>query len=476
MSITKGSARAGHDAIDEQISMKVLFATPVRAILGIAAMVFCTAIAVAMARAPAPGDVRVGFEQIEGELVRVHYALARRTRALNFGDRPHGYRAENWRFETTGMQIVMIDDEEWAVRRDGKKFDSFSVIVTPAADRLPKEYQPVSAYGDGGAMIFTGHFWPMREAGGRRNTSFSFTPAPGGSVVAFGERAAALADWRSPMAHPAFVYMGTVDPVETPEVMALVDPAAPGWVIEEFYSLTPQVFSHFAKIFGFTLETKPNLFLAAPVNGDKSRLSYAGDALPGQFQITLDGGGWAAKTRQTETIFRRSTIHEAVHLWQSVVRPSVEDVAAWVHEGAADAIANETMTALGLWDEAQGAQNFRAAKNSCAEALDEGSLASAGERNAWRAYYACGHIIAAAVARADGASVSDFWAAFIERAGAANGYSEALYFDFVEERTGNPVFVTALRHFVRTPLADPGREINRLLAAATPPLAPEAGR
>ena len=419
----------------------------------------------------AVADIQVSFEQRGDGALRIIYDLKKRRRDLIFGELEAGHRERRWKIETPGFKLLRLKDGDRIHRTDGEKFDQVVVVALPDLIRIPKNYQPIARYGEGGVMVYTGHFWPMNGRGGRVNTTFSFAPVEGAKVVAFGERADSLDDWRSPMAHPAFVYMGPLAPAETAEVMAVVDPAAPDWIAAEFHELTPRIFAHLSGIFDFSLETKPNLFLAAPLGNDDGRLSYSGDALPAQFQITLEGGAWREQSDKALGIFRRSTIHEAVHLWQAAARPSTEVVAEWIHEGAADAIAAETLVALGLWSAEEYQAAFDGARAECARELKDGPLATAGERRRYRALYACGQVIAVAVSWAEEDTASGFWKAFIAGAKDRDGYTDDDFYDLVAERTGDKEFVAALRYFVRTPLADPDREVGRLLAATGSPLA-----
>ncbi len=417
-------------------------------------------------------DIRISIEQRDDASLQIIYDLKKGRRELIFGELEAGHRERRWQIETPGFKLLRLAEEDRIYRIDGRKFDRVVIMAKPDLVRIPKNYQPIARYGDGGVMVYTGHFWPMTGKGGRVNATFSFAPAPGAKVVAFGERANALTDWRSPMAHPAFVYLGPLQPVETPDVMAVVDPAAPDWISAEFDALTPRAFSHLAEIFGFTLKTKPNLFLAAPLGRDEGRLSYAGDALPAQFQITLEGGAWREPSAKALTIFRRATIHEAIHLWQAAARPSTAEAPGWIHEGAADAISAEAMVTLGLWDGAAFEADFDKAKAACAASLDEGSLAGAGDRRAFKALYSCGHVIAVAVSWAEAANASDFWRAFIdETRTSGDGYTRKDFYDLVETRTGNREFTQSLKSFVSTPPANPAREIDRLLVATGSPLA-----
>lgn len=453
--------------------MPLLF-SPFNRTIALFAALIAAAAAAAYDRPGGPADIHVSFSQAGDEEFRVDYTLKRKTKALAFGPLVDGYREERWRLQSADFEIVRNGGGDVLRRIDGKPFRTVSVTAGPGHVRIPKNYQPIAQYGPGGALIYNGHFWPVTETGARTNSDFTFHPALGSQVVAFGERKDALARWRSPMAHPAFVYLGPLSPVETPDVMAIIDPAAPGWIREEFDALTPTVFAHLTKIFGFSLQAKPNLFLSAPLGGEEGRLSYAGDALPGQFQITLRGGAWASRSDKGLDIFRRSTIHEAVHLWQFAARPSDRDIPAWIHEGAADAIAAEAMRALGLWTPAQFDAALQDAKVECAGEMRKGALRSAERRGAYLAVYACGHVIAAAASVADGRSVADFWRDYIAEARRKGGYSEALFLDLVAERTGDEAFRRRVASFVRTESLDPERMIEGLFGGA--PLASAAAR
>ncbi|MEM9014485.1 MAG: hypothetical protein AAGB02_05190 [Pseudomonadota bacterium] len=418
------------------------------------------------ARDSAPGDVSIAVTQEESDAIRVVYELAKPRREIIFGELASGHRERRWRPVNDGFKILRLDTEDRLVRKDGKKFRSVEVIAQPDLIRLPKEYQPLARYGEDGLLFYTGHFWPMTGRGGRVNATFDFAPAEGNAVIAFGERTQTLIQWRSPMAHPAFVYLGPLDAIETDHVMALIDPKAPDWIQSEFAALTPAVFAELTRLFGFSLPSKPNLFLAAPLGRDAGRLSYAGDALPGQFQITLEGAAWREPTAKARRIFRRSTAHEAVHLWQAVARPSVESFAAWVHEGAADAIAAEILIGLSIWDETDARVDLDRAKTECKKGLKNGSLASAEERGDYRAIYTCGHLIAETVAQTEEQPVSAFWREFIDLAQNRNGYTEALFYELVERRTGDDRLPRAIQRFVGTDHPDPAAAIDRLLAAS----------
>jgi len=180
----------------------------------------------------------------------------------------------------------------------------------------------------------------------------------------------------------------------------------------------------------------------------------------------LHGGAWRQANKKALDVFRHSTIHEAVHLWQAAARPSDNETPEWIHEGGADAITAEVLVALGEWDGAAFEANAAAARAECARELGGGSLNGASARQDFRALYTCGQVIADAVAIAGGGTSASFWQSLIERARDADGYTEAMFYELIEERTGDAEFARAVRHFAQTPLAEPAREIEGLMAAA----------
>lgn len=446
------------------------------------AVIAALAVALANRSDPAP-DLRISVTQVGEAELKLIYEWKRPQREIVFDEVAGDYRAKFWSVDTPGFNLLHFADGDRIMREDEKKFTHVEVTARPSDARLPKEYQPVIRYGAGGALVYTGHFWPLTRAkengGGRVNAVFDFTPAPGGQVVAFGANEQALAAWRSPMAHPAFVYLGPLNPVETDHVMALIGPDAPAWIVNAFNEIVPESFAALADMFGFSPETKPNLFLAAALGDDEGRLSYTGDALPAQFQILLEGGAWREESEKGLGIFNFSTVHEAVHLWQAAARPSAgpgnANAPEWIHEGAADAIAAEVMVALGRWDGAMLAEREASARMECAAELKDGSLNGAGARGRYRALYACGHVIAAAVGRAERKPAADFWRDFIARSEAAGGYNADLFYDLIADRTGDRDFADRIEDFARTPLADPESAIDGLFAAAGS-LARERGR
>lgn len=418
---------------------------------------------------------------------RISYRLSASADALVF-KRPVGdFRKRDWTIETPGARLVTEGGSEKIVADKGS-IKSLVVTVREHTIEVEKDYQPFYAFSDGGVLLYTGHFDPDVTRNGKLAPvvkHFEFIARPGESAFVFDQRGARIAYDASDNPHPVFVYFGSRPAIETSDVMAIIDPEIPDWIDDALQSFIPRLFAYYRKAFGTDLARKPDFFLASALDKPKNGFSFDGDTLPGQFQVTLSGDAWRTPSDTGRDILLRQTAHEVAHLWQNLAQPVDGNQPEWIHEGGADAIAAEAMVALGLWTPEYAAQNFAEAKEECASHLRGVALDGASGRGDYKALYACGRVIAVAVARAEGegASVAGFWGEFIARARAEGGYSEALYFALAEDRTGRPDFARTLARFAQTPFIEPEMEIADFLALADGgpaekpfPLEPDAAR
>ncbi|MFQ5562572.1 MAG: hypothetical protein ACE5FO_03285 [Parvularculaceae bacterium] len=438
--------------------------------------------------APAPETTKVDIAvRHAGEGVwRLSYRLSTPAEALRFG-RPVGdFRAQDWTIETPGAHLA-TDQESETVVSDTGRFSALEITVREKAIAVEKDYAPFYPFSDGGALFYVGHFIPdviRGAAAAPALARFEFFASRGESVLVFDRRGARVAYEMDADMSPFFAYFGTSPVIQTETVAAIVDPEIPDWIDDALQGFIPRLFTYYRDAFGTKLPRKPNIFLASAFAERRDGYSFHGDALPGQFQVTLAGEGWRKPSKTGLDLLAFHVAHEAAHLWQNLAQPIDGNQPEWIHEGGADAVAAEALVALGLWTDARATEDFDKAATTCAQSLEAGALSGAGRRGDYRALYACGRVIAVAVARAEGEGtrVAGFWAAFIERARGAGGYSDALFFDLAEERSGRPEFARALRRFAQTPFAEPEREVSGFLVfAAGPdgepfPLEPDAAR
>lgn len=406
------------------------------------------------------GDVRITIEQAESGPWRVAYEFAQPQPEVDFGVDLGGYRAANWRIEGREASLIHRDHHDFiAPIGDRRRFKTVEILVEPATIDTYKNYDPFTPMGDGGVLFYTGHFMPFTKSGDRMQARLTIVAAAGAQVSAFGESGARIENWESPYQHPAFIYVGTTTPLESDALLTITDQTAPAWISDEVSTFAPAIGAALQSLLQRALPTKPNIFVAMGDLSEAGRLNYSGDALPGQYQMTLTGGAWRESSAQALAVLRQATAHEAAHLWQAATRPKSASVPDWIHEGGADALAAEAMLKAGYWtaEEAQSAENE--ARSRCSASLERLSLQRAENDERWDAVYACGHILN--VAAAGEAGVSAFWREFVRRT-AAEGYDEAAFLALAGELAGEET-ADEIRKLVRFNEARPDLAISRML-------------
>ncbi len=406
------------------------------------------------------GDVLITIEQVADRPWRVDYEFAKRLAELDLGEDLAGFRAENWKVENQSALLVRRDGHDFLTPPAGKKsFDGVSLLVSPRSVDLRKDYEPFIAMGDGGVLFYTGHFIPLNKAGERMNARLTVIAADGRKASSFDVAGERLENWQSPYRHPAFVYVGKSAPIISEAMVTIADGAAPRWIKDEVAAFAPAIAAALRDMLQRSLLTKPNIFVAIGDLSEEGRLSYSGDALPGQYQMTLAGGAWKASSPEALSVLRRTTAHEAAHLWQAAARPKSDAVSDWIHEGGADALAAAAMRAGGYWTSAEVEADFARARSDCAGALKQASLQKVEAEERWDAVYACGRVLNVAAAGPEG--VASFWREFIQRA-AKDGYDEAAFLALAEERAG-PETAAAMRDLIRINDSRPELTIERML-------------
>jgi len=411
-------------------------------------------------RPPVDGDVLITIEQAREGPWRVRYDFAKPQSEVDLGEAFSDYRANNWKVESAGVALAERRGHDVLTPDGGRKtFASAVLQVMPRPISLHKEYEPFVPMGDGGVIFYSGHFIPLRADGERMDARFDLIAADGANVSAFAETAPKILNWKSPYRHPAFIYVGPSAPLASDAMLSIVDATAPIWIKDEVATFAPSIAEALQGLLQRTLPARPNIFVAMGDLSEEGRLSYSGDALPGQYQMTLAGGAWVKSSPEALAILRRTTAHEAAHLWQAAARPKSDAVPDWIHEGGADALAAEAMLAAGYWSEADVEADFARARSDCAGALRQMSLQKAAAKADWGAVYACGRILNVAAAGAGG--VASFWREFVRRT-AVDGYDEAAFLALAEERAG-PDAAKAMRDLIRINDARPDLTIERML-------------
>jgi hypothetical protein len=410
-----------------------------------------------------PGDARVTLDA--GKAWRATFETRAMTAAIDLGPSLEDYRLRNWTPQH-GFEIAQANGRDLLRRTNGEQFDRAVVDVVPAPANLPKDYEPFILMGDGGAIVYTGAFIPYADEK-RMETTLTVRAGEGAKVAAFGEAAPEFVDWVSPFRTPAFLYVGPNAGAATPgPVRIITDATAPDFIRSEVAEMAPRLGAAFETLFARALPVTPDIFVAIGDLSEPGRLSYSGDALPGQYQMTLEGGFFAEDTAQTRGVIRRQTAHEAAHLWQAATQPRSDAVPQWIHEGAAEALAAEAMLAAGYWTAADASEDLESARGACIASLAGRSLQSAEAAANWTAVYQCGRILNVAAAGEEG--VAALWRDFIGQT-ATTGYDQQAFMALAREREG-PETEKAMLDLLRINDANSEGAVDRVLGRA--PAAP----
>jgi hypothetical protein len=388
----------------------------------------------------------------DGEFWRATWHLDEPVRELVFERRAASFRRGVFEVLTPGFTLDTDGDRE-VLRTGGEGARSISVRFPEHTAWLEKEYEFFQKFSDGSVSIYTGHLL-ARPAGSEGDDalirSFRIAGPPGAPVVVEGRVHASPVDWVDEAGQGTYVYFGAIAPVETPEMILVVDPVLPDWLEDETKLALPRLFAMYAERFGVVLPVRPTV-LFNYVEGESSGHSSGGGVLPNLIQLTVEGKAWNERSDEAMLRLFHFLAHEAVHLWngQVVNYPDSED--SWMHEGSADALAERTLLELGLIDEARFLEYQTAALNECRKMLESFPLREAGARNRFGLYYSCGNAIALATEKmSNGNDLFEFWRQLIGRALASRTYDADDYFALLESLGAGREGVDAMRAFVET--------------------------
>jgi hypothetical protein len=262
----------------------------------------------------------------------------------------------------------------------------------PAANgEAPKDYARFSPFSDGGLLIYSGRFHacPDRGCEGDPVWRMRLTPPAGAYTILDGARRANPIRWDD-MGDGRNVYVGAARPVETPHLLAVLDPALPVQVREPLANLFPRLMDYFAARLG-VLPARPMLFVSLDPDGRPGATHIQGGTLPNQVFMHFQTPDWRGEDwLKQQPYLAWFFAHEAAHLFQSA---SSENAHAWIHEGGADAMAAIALGELRLGFDAYVQRRRSEAHTICAEGLRYGPLFEAAAAGRFDDLYQCGLLL-----------------------------------------------------------------------------------
>lgn len=423
--------------------------------LALLALVLPLAACATGSRPDASHDPLITVERDErARFWRATYTLAEPRSELRFERTP--FRAGVFEVVTPGWTLAR-EGETDVLRTAGAPARTVVVRFPEDSRELEKEYDFFQTFTDGSVAIYTGHLAvrsgpdaadPDCERCALRR--FRFVPPPGAHVLAGGAVVRGPATWIDDEGEGAYVYIGSIEPLETPELIAVVDPGLPPWLWEETRSTLPRLFAEYTTRFGAAPEERP-LILFNYIDRGASGHSSGGGVLPGQIQLTADGAAWQERSDGALLQLLHFLAHEAAHLWNGRLIRYEGTADSWMHEGSADALAQRTLRTLGHLDEAAFRQRQSHALNECRRLAGGFPLREAAERKRFALYYTCGNALALFTERAiPQGDLFDFWKRMIAGRRAA-GEATFDFDDYVATMLASGAsreHVEALRQFV----------------------------
>ncbi len=330
------------------------------------------------------------------------------------------YRTQSWT-PAAGSPVVERVDGLDAMIFDAPT-QTASYIISPHTEDVMGDYTPWLAFSDGSLALYTGQFELLD---GKTRDAIS---ALQGNLGAWeGEQGVlgvrVLSEepmlFRSePRPSPVetrsagegdYVVVGDTPLQEGASYIGVIDSALPPQISDSLDADLGEIFAHYESVFGYALPSRVSLLFAFG-GFDHPGYSFSGSVI-GDDLIVMSASGEVL--RDYPPGIRRHILwffaHEGAHLFQGVdgVMPGL-GADSWIHEGSANAMAVETIMAMGAGNEGYRRSELNTALGGCAPALANGPLNTL----AGQMHYDCGQLFfVMADADLPEANVYDIWRA-----------------------------------------------------------------
>lgn len=386
------------------------------------------------------------------------------------------WRIETVRVETPGVRLARLGHYDALVGTEGRPVPrNVRLSFRPYPDDIESGYDPALVFSDGSVALYT--------------TAFKLVPARSTAEVA----AAPIDDSKLPqvgrvtnvrfhdggrplMARgeqsdevvvddlDAYVLFGTLKPTIGPAMTTVLDPGLPRWLSDYLEGQLPKVLATYQQKFGPAPVGKPLLMVSWAGTDKEDGVSLSGSVLTGTVVMTIGGKQTLSPNERLRQYVSWFVSHEAAHFWlgQAVEYGNSEE--SWITEGGADLLAfRATAAADPLFDIATRLGEARA---ECLPFLKKGGIAGAKNRGDFRAYYACGALIALVAERSAGGDFAVFVRDLIADEGRDQTITRAEWLAAVERRLPGLGLSAAIDTLLDQGAADPGSAINDLLRRA----------
>lgn len=326
------------------------------------------------------------------------------------------WRPQSWSVETRGVRLEQRGSYDVLMANRGDVPRNVRIRFTPFSKGLQDDYTPALQFTDGSVALYIAQFdaFPMASLRDVKALPSDLN----NQVVPDAKLTYVLRDQAGPVwlrgkrqavaqtdNKDAYVFFGSLQPIETPAMVGFVDPQLPEWIRGSLAQAIPDILARYTQELGAPPGGKPTIMLswAGPTPGLTSR---AGSVLPGLIVLTYEGSGVLSEEEGARVEGLNFIAHEAAHFWlgQTVAYEYARD--AWITEGGADLLAMR-LTALEHpaydWRD-----DFNKSIVDCVNLTKRRGIEDARNRNETRAYYACGAVFGLVAESASGKSFFAF--------------------------------------------------------------------
>ena len=384
------------------------------------------------------------------------------------------WRLETVRVLTPGVKLERLGHYDALVATRGYLPPRVRLAFTPYHRDIEAGYDPAIALGPDAVALYADAFKivPMssRRAALAADRDDGALPASAKPTrMTFRDRAGPLLFKGQRVARATtdngetYVIFGKASPVIGPALTTIVDPGLPRWIATYLTTEMPTILASYRQAMGPAPVGQPTLLLSwgGPT---PQRLSLGGSVLPGLVTMTFEGDTALTYNERIRNHARWFVAHEAAHFWLGQAIGYSTPAESWITEGGADLLAFRATAAADPRFDVRA--RLAEARDECAPFLKNGGVADAYRREGdFRAYYACGTLIALAAEKANAGDFAGFIKTLIARHGATGIVSRADWLKLVEEKAPGRGYGAAIADLLDKPHADPGAAIDRYIAA-----------
>ena len=421
-------------------------------------------------------DVTATVHDIGEGLFRVEYSFATPQSAMIFSRSRNDYRSESWHPLDPGVRLERLNGFDALIFETPTLGASFNVRARPEIRYL--EYSHFVSFSDGGLALFTGQFELLpvvaREAALALNGDLSRwngeQPLLGVRVqsdrpmIRRGERIRS-GDVEISTGGGAFIYFGDSQLEASESYVGIMDQELPAWIRETFPDTLAFLFSQLEQGWGFALE-QPAALLFAYEGNENPGFSNKGGVLDRQLIMQSSGQQLDQDDDYVRPYLMWFFAHEASHLFQFSRGPQLSDNRdSWIHEGAANAMANRILFEQTPENHAYWRYATARAWSGCIASLENGPLRGAALRGEFQAYYDCGEFMALMTdAMLPELTLYDFWNEMLTDAEMSdNAYNATTYFSTLSRLGVEDDLIARLSAIVDNPTEDPGSVLLQLM-------------